>query len=117
VPGEADGDTDFLNGGAGDDRLVAGSGDYLTGGEGADRFQLGDWLEEGDSARITDFDKAEDSIEVVYDPAIHPDPQLTLQTGAAGEVSVYLDGLPLAVVTGAKGLTLGDFVLTPVQAA
>ena len=113
VDGHDDGDVDFLNGGAGEDVLVAGAGDYLSGGDGADRFQLGDWLEQGDSARILDYDPAQDQIEVVYDPKAHPDPRLTLSpSGDQGDMALFLDGMPLAVVQNGAGLDLAAIRLT-----
>ncbi|MDZ4096868.1 MAG: calcium-binding protein [Paracoccaceae bacterium] len=113
APGTADAEVDFLNGGAGDDLLVVGNGDYATGNEGADTFALGDWLTEGDFADIQDYDAVEDEIVVVYDPTTHPDPQLTLQEDdETDDVTLLLDGLPLAVVHGGAGLDIGSIRLT-----
>lgn len=109
---------DFLNGGDSDDTLLLGAGDYATGGDGADWFELSD-LSPGDQiANIADYDAHEDSLVVVFDPMMHPDPQLSLETPAdSHDVVVLLDGVPLALVQGGAGMTLDDVLLTPAQAA
>ena len=49
---------------------------------------------------------------------MHPDPQLSLETAEdSSNVVVLLDGVPLALVQGAAGMTLADVLLTPAQAA
>ena len=61
---------DFLNGGSGDDVLLAGVGDNLNGGTGADQFGLtigGNAFTIGGNAFIDDFDPDEDRISVSYD--------------------------------------------------
>ncbi len=111
-------ETDFLNGGDGDDTLTLGAGDYATGGDGADRFELPD-LGVGDTiANIADYNAQQDSLVVVYDPSMHPDPHLSLETpDDSHDVVVVLDGVPLALVQGAAGMTLADVLLTPAEAA
>lgn len=111
-------EVDFLNGGDGDDLLKVGAGDYATGGSGADLFELSD-LTAGDAvANISDYDANEDRLVVVFDPTMHPDPQLSLETPKdTDDVLVLLDGVPLAMVQGGAGMTLDDLVLTPAQAA
>ena len=81
---------------AGDDLLIVGNGDLASGNSGADTFRLGDWLEEGDGARIMDFDPTTDGIEIQYDPTAHPNPVVDLR----------LDGMPLVLVQNGAGLTL-----------
>jgi hypothetical protein len=102
----------LMNGGAGDDVLVAGQFDILHGGTGADTFVLGDWVGMG-GAFVQDFDQAEDRLVIVYDPATHPDPVITLASVAGQEatVMVLLDGTPLAVVQGAAGILPDDIDL------
>ena len=49
-------ESDYLNGGDGDDTLVIGQGDIATGGNGADSFVLGDWFApEAEAARLMDM--------------------------------------------------------------
>lgn len=111
-------ETDFLNGGDGDDRLVLGGGDYATGGDGADWFELPDLATDGEIANIADFNAGEDSLIVVFDPTMHPDPQISFETQEnAIDVVVVLDGVPLAMVQGGAGMTIDDVLLTPAQAA
>ena len=109
---------DFLNGGDGDDTLHLGAGDYATGGTGADTFAVTDMVEGDPIAHISDYNAQEDSLVVVFDPMMHPDPQLSLETPEnTQDVVVLLDGVPLAMVQGGAGLTLDDVLLTPAQAA
>lgn len=109
---------DFLNGGGGDDTLIVGAGDHATGGEGADLFELSDMAPNGEIAHISDYKAGEDSLVVVFDPLMHPDPHLSLETAEdTQDVVVVLDGVPLAIVQGGAGLTLDDVLLTPAQAA
>lgn len=96
-----DGLTDYLNGGDGNDLLDIGAGDHATGGTGADTFALQQWLSEGSVATITDYDFVQDQIVVVYDPAAHPNPQLSLSANDDNDnVTILLDGAPVAVVSG-----------------
>ena len=48
-----------------------------TGGDGNDDFHLLDIGANDPPMQITDFNPHEDSLVVMYDAAIHPDPQLT----------------------------------------
>ena len=101
-------ETDFLNGGTGNDSLFIGAGDYASGGEGSDSFVLGDWAGNEDLSRITDFNPDDDEIVVLYDPAEHPDPMVTLLTeDGSADATVMLDGLPLAHISGGAGLDPG----------
>lgn len=103
---------DFLNGGAGNDTLVIGAGDYASGGEGEDDFVLQDWLTEGGVAHISDYDADRDQLIIMYDPAAHPDPELTLQTSDTGDQStILLDGSPVATVQG-SAVRLDDIRLS-----
>lgn len=111
-PEGEDAEVDFLNGGDGDDTLVLGAGDQGSGGAGADVFTLSQWLGEGGFATITDYDAAEDRIVVVYDPAAHAAPELTLAPVEGTEdVRILLDGQAVGLVTGAAGLSAGDITL------
>ncbi len=107
-------DVDFLNGGAGDDHLYLGAGDYANGGAGADIFTIGDWLSEGEFARITDYDPDEDDIVVLYDAMAHPNPTIELLTEEeSDDATVLLDGIPLAVIANGAGLSLNALTLLP----
>ena len=107
---EAEGgqESDFVNGGDGDDHLVLGAGDYATGGAGNDDFVLQDWLNAASVIHIADYDPDADRLVIVYDQAVHPDPVLTVEPneGGAGQ-TIYIDGAKVAVVNGAP-VSAGD---------
>jgi Ca2+-binding RTX toxin-like protein len=105
APGAADTDVDILNGGEGDDILHLGAGDYGHGGAGADSFTLQDFGPGAPLMQITDFDPAEDDLVVIYDSALHPDPQLSLTEGN-GATLLLLDGVPLASLTAGANIDL-----------
>ena len=81
--------------------LSLGAADWATGGTGADQFEL-TVTEAG--ATITDFDRSTDQLWVLYDPASHPDPDVTVIEDGPDAV-VQLDGQPLARLVGGAGLT------------
>ena len=107
---EHDTTLDFLNGGAGDDTLMLGAGDFGNGAEGADSFHLLDIGANDPPMQITDFNPHEDSLVVVYDPAVHPDPQLTMETSASGTL-LLLDGVPLASLQSVDDFDLSSITL------
>ena len=109
----SDEDVDFLNGGWGDDALHLGAGDYGNGGQGADSFTLHDFAAGSPVVQITDFDPAEDQLVVMYDAALHPDPQLSVTAGG-GATILMLDGVAVASLT--NGATL-DLATVQLQAA
>ena len=80
--------------------LELGAGDYGNGGEGSDIFALRD-IGAGDAPpQITDFDPQADSLLVLYDATLHPDPMLSLTVdNGSGTVTLMLDGVPLAALT------------------
>jgi Ca2+-binding RTX toxin-like protein len=112
IDGRGDGATDYLNGGAGDDVLLLGAGDVAGGGDGSDHFQLSDGSQDDPVARIDDFDASTDQIVVVYDPADHPDPQLSVAPTEDGQGSVVmLDGIPVAELPGVEHVDLSSILL------
>jgi len=103
---------DFLNGGAGRDELHLGGGDFGNGGEGADIYILDDHDTDLGAAQITDWHPAEDSLVVLYDPAVHPAPALDVVTEhGSPDATIMLDGMPVAHVAGGAGLTTGAITL------
>jgi Ca2+-binding RTX toxin-like protein len=109
--GTSDADADFLNGGTGDDLLFLGAADYGNGGDGADVFALQD-LRAGDPvAQITDFNPSEDTIVVIYDAALHPQPVLSLDQPEGGPTTLLLDGVPLVNLGTVSGIDLGAIQL------
>ena len=52
--------------------------------------------------QISDYDPTQDQLVIVYDPAVHPDPILTIEPNGPGAgQTIYLDGSKVAVVNGA----------------
>lgn len=110
LDGRDDDTLDYLNGGAGDDMLIAGIGDYLSGGDGADTFAM----EVDTSAYIDDFDIDEDTIEVAYD-GTGPEPKLSFFDTDDGVV-LMADETTVATFAGLTSLDLASVpvVLTSV---
>jgi Ca2+-binding RTX toxin-like protein len=103
----------FLNGGAGDDVLVAGNGDYMNGGSGADQFTLGGWLQS--AATIVDYQPGDDRIVLQYDPARLPEPDLSIAFAPddLATAQIWLNGQMIAQVVNAPGLSVTDIGLVP----
>lgn len=118
APGEAQ-ERDFLNGGEGDDTLSAGAGDWATGGAGKDQFAFAGYGG-GDTgtATIGDYDPAEDQLLLLYDPAIHPDPAVTVEPPETegGAHRILIDGIPVAQVFGAARIDPADILVRPAPA-
>jgi len=103
---------DFLNGGTGNDTLQMGADDWATGDEGHDEFAIASGAS---GATIEDFDPALDRIVVDYNPADHPDPQLSLEPSEVeGAVWLLLDGHRLAQILTPGDLRLDQIGLNPV---
>lgn len=109
--GQADGQIDFLNAGAGDDVLMLGAGDYGYGDAGADSFALVEASDGGTAVQISDFNPAEDQLVMVYDPALGPPPTPSLQQDGAGNTEVLLDGHVVAILTNGASITLTNIQL------
>ncbi|KKN73676.1 hypothetical protein LCGC14_0397890, partial [marine sediment metagenome] len=111
---------DYLNGGGGDDLIVAGAQDVVTSGEGTDQIILGDWIAEQGAAQIMDYHAEDDSLLFVWDDStatgtepplsILPDPDQPNQT------LVLLDDIIVARVAG-DCVALEDIALIPLSAA
>ncbi|MEO0860019.1 MAG: hypothetical protein AAFY65_05350 [Pseudomonadota bacterium] len=131
VPGEGDADTgDVLWGEAGNDTLAGGQGDTLTGGAGSDLYlfkapsagvfgsDLTDapTADEQDAPLITDFDRTEDMLEIVYDAAYAPAPgqMPTVQIAATVEaIEVRLNGAAVVRLSPGTEISEGDIQLVP----
>jgi len=114
MPGLQDLDeNDYLNGGGGDDLILAGRDDIISTGDGADTVALGDWLSQDHQAQITDFSVTEDSLMVIYNDDADPDPEVTLEQDEEHQTRqhVVLNGMRVAAVDGADGLTLDHITL------
>ncbi len=95
---EANAAADELFGNAGDDVLYIGNGDVATGGEGDDLFALGTWLEDGNDARIADFDVTTEEIVIAYgaDDGL---PAVSFNEVGSG-VEIIVNGDTVALVNG-----------------
>ncbi len=105
---------DFLNGGGGDDVILAGRGDVVTTGSGADTVLLGDWLAAEHQAEILDFSASEDMLMVFYDET-GPEPNISLEPDAdnPADQRLLLDGVEIARIADAAGVTLAHVTLVP----
>ncbi len=112
--GGAERGTDALFGEAGDDTLWLVGNDSGTGGEGADLFRVFDSETPNALVTIEDFDAADDQIEVIYVPESgEPAPELTVRVPTdTTDAVVALDGVDVATVKGAVGLSVEDISLT-----
>lgn len=113
----SDGDAgDVMNGGYGNDNLIIGSDDSATGGAGSDSFGLGDWIQAGRAAEITDYDPESDQIAFNYDAADNV-PELTVTDDGSGNALIRMNGETVASVQGAAGnLTADDIALVSYSA-
>ena len=100
---------DTLDGGSGDDTIAVGAGDIATGGAGADTFLTGSYVETAELAgTVTDFDPSVDQIEVLYDPTLTPNPEVSVVDHNDGNgADILLNGQVILSVTGAQGLEVG----------
>ncbi len=113
--GVDDGAADTLNGQDGDDILDLGAGDYGAGQDGNDTFMLHDYNSGMSPAVITDFTAGEDSLLLIYDPAVHPSPDVAfVEDPETGDATLVLDGVALATITGGAGM---DLSLIEIRAA
>lgn len=103
---------DYLNGGGGDDEVVAGGLDVVTSGTGADTIFIGDWIAEDEEAQITDFNVLEDRLIIVFDDALagDDDPEIRLLTDALDPTvtHVQMNGELIAAVTSDMEIMLSD---------
>ncbi len=95
---DREGGADILDGGTGDDLIVLADEDVGTGGEGADLFGAGTYIDEAQAPRVTDFNVAEDSIELVYEDGT-PEPLVTFPV-VEGNTEIRMDGETVMVLEG-----------------
>ncbi len=108
-------DRDYLNGGGGDDLIIAGRDDIVTAGAGKDSILLGDWLSQGHQAEVLDFSAAEDFLMVFYDDSDGADPEVGLETDEnnADNQHIVLNGVRIAMIANAGDLSLDHITLLP----
>lgn len=108
-----DRDVDYLNGGGGDDLIVAGGADIVTAGDGADTIVFGDWITDDAPASLIDYDAAEDQLIMVWDLQTSPNPDIEMlaDDSVAGLCHILVDGIEIASVSGNQTLKVSDIVL------
>ncbi|MBO6602489.1 MAG: hypothetical protein JJ938_06175 [Roseicyclus sp.] len=108
---------DVLDGGAGDDIIMAGTDDLIFVGAGADTVTTGAYIDpDGEAPLISDFDPAEDVIEVMFDPALTPDPVITVVDFPDGSgADILLNGELVLKANGAQGLDPGTIALRQID--
>lgn len=115
TPGIKDLDgADYLNGGGGDDLILTGQDDTVTTGHGDDVVVLGDWIAQGHSAKVSDFDAQDDTLMMIWDDNTHAEPPtLTLRAddSDSNTMHILLNGAETATVKGGRGLTAADVVM------
>jgi hypothetical protein len=112
IVGADDDEADVLAGEDGNDSLTLGAGDLATGGAGDDLFTLADFGPNTPPAVITDYSAEDDHIVLMYDPDVHPEPVVSMeQVEGTEDMSVMLDGVQIAIVQGALGMTSADIQL------
>ncbi len=89
------GQSDELNGGVGNDILIAGGNDVVITGLGSDTVELGDWIEADTVVTIQDFDTDEDVI--IYNYSGDTPPELTFDKSDDGAPALLADGKPVAI--------------------
>lgn len=101
-----------LRGWGGNDILVAGAGDtVMTGGAGADLFVLSSG---GHSATITDFDPANDRLDLSDWPMLRDPAQLTLTPTRTGAIITFRDNtLVIQTASGQPLSGIGSHFLGP----
>jgi len=108
---------DTLDGGDGDDHLFLGEGDTGTGGLGADLFESGAYIEtDAEAAVVTDFDPAEDQIQISVDLQATPDPNVIVVDFADGTgADIVVDGTTVLRVVGAQGLDPDSILIRDIR--
>ena len=101
---------DYLNGNAGDDRILADDGDVVTGGAGADDIVLrGD---PGQQITLIDFEPGEDQILLISDdPAGGVDVTIAPDADDPTVLRMSVDGQEVALLRGAEDMTMADILL------
>lgn len=93
-------DPDFLNGGSGDDTVVAGMADIVSLGQGLDTVVLGHWVSGDEAVTITDFDPQEDHVLMVYDDSTGtaPEAHFVETPDTSGSYDLMVNDIRIATV-------------------
>ena len=115
LEGGADTARDFLNGGRGDDLLIAQEADVLTGGQGSDTFAINTSAGSFDqTAQIIDFNANEDQIEIMLDETNFDQglKNIRIETNDIGQSVVYLNNEAIVAINAETPLLPNDIVLS-----
>ena len=96
------GESDTLNGGVGDDTIVAGSNDVVNTGLGADVLSVGQWIIPNEPVDVVDFTPTEDVVVYSY---IGSQPDVVFSEASDG-TAVLLEGG--RIVARFPGLSVAD---------
>ena len=112
---------DYLNGGGGDDVILAGSNDTVTPGDGRDDVILGDWVSPDGIVDIRAFDIVDDSLLLVWDDsdatAIAPNVSVEPDPDDSHSHLISMDGTVVAMVQSDQLLMPADLSLIPLSSA
>jgi len=99
---------DVVDGGSGNDTIIVDQGDTVSTGSGSDEVlvELSAGVGAGyDTVSIQDFNSEEDVIELA---GLGDDEVTVADLGDGSGAVVSVGGVPVVVVTGGQGLTVGD---------
>jgi len=107
------GERDYINGGDGDDTLVAGANDVLTLGDGEDQVIVGSWINGDDAIELVDFDSSDDQLVLLWDMQNQPDPDIEIEAvpEAPDQSIIRINGAETLRVNTSAGITEDDIVL------
>lgn len=84
------GEADTLNGGVGNDIIIAGSNDVVNTGSGSDLVNVGQWVDPDEPVQITDFNAVQDDI--VYSYEGNTEPNVFFGEDDDGTATLVVDG-------------------------
>lgn len=105
-------EADTLNGGVGDDIIIAGSNDLVDTGSGSDVVNVGEWVVEGQPVNIVGFNPAKDAIVYSYSGPTTPsvsfgeDDDGTATLNADGQIVAYFPNVDFFDLTAQSGILL-----------
>ncbi|WP_425044435.1 calcium-binding protein [Primorskyibacter sp. S87] len=104
---------DYLNGGGGDDLILAGTDDVVTPGEGEDHIVLEEQTNSGSPVQVLDYDVTEDQLLIAWDIQNNPDPDIEVsqdpQNSDLSRVSV--NGIVIAHVQSTDVIRPNDIIV------
>lgn len=108
-------EADVLDGGDGDDWLIAGAGDTVTGGAGSDlTLVMTSSMDAGaEAVTVTDYDASEDALVLAYESS-GAAPTVTVDLQGDNTAFVMIDGQHVLSVANGKDLTAAEIFLEAV---